>query len=93
MTDQQPMNSATRMLRRLIEHDRERFADDARNMAELAARVAEAPSASRVPGDLSRLSQGVADLIRRDAWIRARVEAVGLVDVATLHAADTAKEQ
>ncbi|MEV5319100.1 hypothetical protein AB0K92_15840 [Streptomyces sp. NPDC052687] len=59
--------------------DREEFARDARAAAELLTHIADNPGRSGIGSDLSRLSQQVAELVRRAAKISATEEASALL--------------
>ncbi|GAA2199914.1 hypothetical protein [Streptomyces bangladeshensis] len=79
-----PITAAT-ALTRAITWEQEAFARDAEMAARTAAHIAaNPPTAGRsVSGDLTRLSQYVADLLRRAAKIEAGLEAISLMDADT----------
>lgn len=65
-----------------LKRDRAQFAEEAERLAEQAARIAaNPPGAGRntVSGDLARLIQEAAFLLKRAATIEAGLEAVGLM--------------
>ncbi|THA79763.1 hypothetical protein [Streptomyces sp. A0592] len=75
------MTTADALLDRLITHEQDALAIDARRVAELAARIADnPPSATRsTSGDVTRLSQYVTELLRRTAKLEATIEAAQLM--------------
>ncbi len=77
--------TAEALLSRGVAREQEDFIRDARRVAELAAHIPENPPTAQraVSGDLTRLSQYVADLLRRAAKIEATIEAVGLMETDT----------
>ncbi|GAA2806479.1 hypothetical protein [Saccharopolyspora taberi] len=70
---------AASMLVRAVAREQAEFDRDAREAADLAARIVKRPTASLVSGDLSRLSHAVAELVRRHTRIQASTEAVTLM--------------
>ncbi|MFE3577819.1 hypothetical protein [Streptomyces vinaceus] len=69
-------------IERMITQEQETYLADAQRVAELAAHIANTPpSATRaVSGDLTRLSQHVADLLRRAAKLEATIEMAALLE-------------
>ena len=78
-----PIDAAT-ALSRVTEWEQEAFARDAERAAHAAAHIAANPPTMgrTVSGDLARLSQAVADLLRRAAKIEASLEALSLKNAA-----------
>lgn len=76
---QDRMTSAA-FLARQINQEREQFAVDAQRASELMAGIAANPTSKLVGGDLSRLSQQVAELVRRASRIDAWREAHALLE-------------
>lgn len=72
-------------LSRTVTKEQEAFTHEARLVAEQAARIAANPPTVQrsVSGDLTRLSQEVAFLLRRAAKIEASLEALGLMEAET----------
>lgn len=71
------------MLASSVAREQEMFTRDASYAAELLTRIAETPDAAHVVGDLTRLSQQVAELVRRAATIKASAEALDLMNSTT----------
>ncbi|MEV8455465.1 hypothetical protein AB0467_34580 [Streptomyces sp. NPDC052095] len=78
-----PQLTAASFLSRSIEDEQRRFTQEAERLAEQATRIAATPpSAGRntVSGDLTRLIQEAAFLLKRAVTIEAGLEAVSLMD-------------
>ncbi|SFY52058.1 hypothetical protein [Streptomyces sp. F-1] len=73
--------TAAHALARSITGEQQMFTEDAQRIAEQAAYIAANPPVEgrTVSGDLTRLSQYVADLLRRAAKIEASVQALALM--------------
>ncbi|MEV7511772.1 hypothetical protein AB0O57_27840 [Streptomyces sp. NPDC091201] len=67
------MTSVEAFLDRMINREREAFLEDARRVAEMAARIADTPPTATltVSGEVIRLSQHVAELLCRTAKLEA----------------------
>lgn len=71
--------TAASALASVIAAEQKQFAREANDAAELMEQIAKDPTSSRISSDLSRLSQQVAQLIRRAAKIDASQEAAQLM--------------
>ncbi len=72
------MNHADFLARQLDGEEAE-FAVDARAVADLAAEIASGPTRTTTAGDLTRLSQRVAELVRRAAKIQGARETLAVL--------------
>lgn len=66
-----------------VAREQRTFTHDADYAAELLKRIEKTSDAAHVVGDLTRLSQQVAELVRRAATVKASLEALELMNAAT----------